>query len=232
MPFAVIASLVATVIAAAPSAQAATVTSQVVTVKATNYTTTYAVLEAWQRQSDGRFRRVAGPWTARLGYTGLSAPGTRVEGDGSTPAGRFRVRPGFGIAVNPGTRMPYVKIDNLDWWVGDPKSPYYNRRHRCLPGTCPFDERRSEHMIDYPVQYKYGAVIKYNWSPVVPGAGSGIFLHVNGSGATAGCVSVSESRMTWLLRWMRPATTTSYDPLISIGVGSAAYRPIPDRYVP
>jgi hypothetical protein len=33
--------------------------------------------------------------------------------------------------------------------------------------------------------------------------------------------------MVWILRWLRPAA----NPIISIGVGSAAYSPIPKRYV-
>jgi hypothetical protein len=32
--------------------------------------------------------------------------------------------------------------------------------------------------------------------------------------------------MIWLLRWMKAAQT----PIISIGVGTAAYSPIPNRY--
>ena len=35
--------------------------------------------------------------------------------------------------------------------------------------------------------------------------GGGIFLHVNGDGATAGCVSVSRPMMARLLRWLDPA---------------------------
>ncbi|SCD94018.1 hypothetical protein GA0115246_108276 [Streptomyces sp. SolWspMP-sol7th] len=36
------------------------------------------------------------------------------------------------------------------------------------------------------------------------GRGAGIFLHVNGKGATAGCVSVPAATMRTLLRWARP----------------------------
>jgi L,D-peptidoglycan transpeptidase YkuD (ErfK/YbiS/YcfS/YnhG family) len=36
------------------------------------------------------------------------------------------------------------------------------------------------------------------------GRGSAIFLHVNGKGSTAGCVSVSQPNMISLLRWLDP----------------------------
>ena len=213
---------------APPSAAAAT-TTYVITVKARSYSTTYATLEAWQRTSSGAYRRVAGPWTARGGSRGLAAPAAKREGDGQTPSGRFRISPAFGLAADPGTAMPYFRVDGRDWWVSDTRSRYYNRHHRCRPGSCPFNERVSEQLADYPTQYRYAAFIRYNHDPVVRGRGSAIFLHANGRGATAGCVSVSASRMRWLLRWMKPRTSSTYNPLISIGVGSRAYEPIPVR---
>ncbi|HZI97707.1 MAG TPA: L,D-transpeptidase family protein, partial [Actinomycetales bacterium] len=39
----------------------------------------------------------------------------------------------------------------------------------------------------------------------VPGRGAAIFLHVNGSGATAGCVSIPEADLERVLRWLDPA---------------------------
>lgn len=39
----------------------------------------------------------------------------------------------------------------------------------------------------------------------MPGRGAGIFLHVNGQGATAGCVSVQRATMDRITGWTRPA---------------------------
>ena len=214
---------------AAPAGASTVATTQVITVRASSYTTTYAVLEAWQRTASGSYRRVAGPWTARVGWAGLAAPGRKREGDGQTPSGSFRITQAFGTAADPGTRLPYFRVDARDWWNEDRYSPTYNQHRRCARGSCPFREAVSEHLADYPTQYRYTAFIRYNTSPAVPGRGSGIFLHASGAGSTAGCVSVSASRMAWLLRWMRPAGATSYAPLISIGVGAAAYAAIPHR---
>src|SRR3954466_10722958 len=63
---------------------AASRSAQIVTVRASTSRTTYALLEVWRRQADGRYRRVAGPWQARVGYSGV---GRAVEGSGRTPAG-------------------------------------------------------------------------------------------------------------------------------------------------
>jgi hypothetical protein len=37
------------------------------------------------------------------------------------------------------------------------------------------------------------------------GRGSAIFLHVNGAGSTAGCVSVTRPHLIGILRWLNPA---------------------------
>jgi L,D-peptidoglycan transpeptidase YkuD (ErfK/YbiS/YcfS/YnhG family) len=71
-------------------------------------------------------------------------------------------------------------------------------------------------MFDEP-SYYYGAVIDYNTDPVVssPPMGSAIFLHVSTGGSTAGCVSLPESELLEVLRWLDPAQ----QPQIQMGVG-------------
>ena len=41
-----------------------------------------------------------------------------------------------------------------------------------------------------PTAYRHLAVIAYNTNPIVPGRGSGIFLHVSPGHPTIGCVSL------------------------------------------
>src|SRR4051794_39277010 len=60
----------------------------------------------------------------------------------------------------------------------------------------------SERLARYNPEYNYSAGIDFNRPNPVPYRGAGIFLHVNGDGATGGCVSVSQARMKWLLRWL------------------------------
>jgi L,D-peptidoglycan transpeptidase YkuD (ErfK/YbiS/YcfS/YnhG family) len=63
------------------------------------------------------------------------------------------------------------------------------------------------------VQYAKALVIDFNRWPAAPGRGAGIFLHVNGRGATAGCVSVPRATMDRIMGWIRPGA----HPRIAIG---------------
>lgn len=162
---------------------------------------------AWRH---GHWRRVAGPWAARLGYNGLAPRGTKREGDGRTPSGTFPLTFAFGVDRNPGTRMRWRHAATYDVWDDDPASPRYNlwtdrRRHSAGRDPEPLHVRPA---------YEDAVVIGYNRARR-PGRGSAIFLHVNHTGATSGCVSVSRSRVIRLLRWLRPRL----HPRIRIGVG-------------
>lgn len=50
--------------------------------------------------------------------------------------------------------------------------------------------------------------------------GGGMFLHVNGPGSTAGCVSLTYADMKVVLRWLDPTTT----PRVVMGPTSAISR--------
>jgi L,D-peptidoglycan transpeptidase YkuD (ErfK/YbiS/YcfS/YnhG family) len=183
---------------------------QLVTVSAARGVTS-ASLQLWQRR-DGCWRHVAGPWTARLGRSGLSA--AKREGDGATPTGTFRIASTvYGIAPNPGVRGGYHRLVCGDWWDEDPSSPSYNTFRHVSCGARPPFGGQSEALWRISPQYRYFAVIDYNARPIVPGRGSAIFLHV-AVGSTAGCVSLQEGRLVRLLRWLRP----SERPLIRIGI--------------
>jgi L,D-peptidoglycan transpeptidase YkuD (ErfK/YbiS/YcfS/YnhG family) len=198
---------------------------QVITVRAAAASSTTAVLEAWQRTAAGSYKRVYGPVTAHIGAQGI---GAASETTSRTPAGQFTLTEAFGIAANPGTTLPYRKVDGSDWWVSDVRSRLYNTHQRCAPAHCPFNERVSERLAAAGPVYASAAVIDYNRRPVVAGAGSAFFLHVTNGRPTAGCVAVPAANLVWLLRWLRPAN----HPIISMGVGWRAYVPIPSRWIP
>jgi L,D-peptidoglycan transpeptidase YkuD (ErfK/YbiS/YcfS/YnhG family) len=181
-----------------------------------------ATLEAWERQPSGAYRRVYGPVGAFIGAQGI---GTASETTSRTPAGQFTLTQAFGINRNPGTALPYRVVDSNDWWVSDVRSPLYNRYARCAPATCPFNTRVSERLGTAGPVYGSFAVIDYNRGPVVRGAGSAFFLHVSNGRPTAGCVAIPAANLVALLRWLAP----TQHPIISLGVGTAAYAPIPVR---
>jgi L,D-peptidoglycan transpeptidase YkuD (ErfK/YbiS/YcfS/YnhG family) len=75
-------------------------------------------------------------------------------------------------------------------------------------------------MWENPRAYPYLAVVEFNMRPVVPGRGSGIFLHAATGRATNGCVSIERSRLRHVLRWLRPASR----PHIAIGTRAGLRR--------
>ena len=184
---------------------------QLLTVEATVARTTYATLRTWRR--DGTcWVAGAGPYSARLGRNGLSS--NRREGDGTTPTGTYRIgRTMYGNEANPGVRFAYRRLRCGDWWNEDSSSPTYNTfQHVRCDAKPPFGEA-SEGMWQQPRVYPFLAVIEYNTRPVVPGGGSGIFLHAQTGGPTIGCISLRKDQLRNVLRWLRPGDA----PVIAIG---------------
>jgi L,D-peptidoglycan transpeptidase YkuD (ErfK/YbiS/YcfS/YnhG family) len=152
-------------------------------------------------RATGIWHSVLGPITAHIGRNGFSA--AHHEGDGTTPTGIFTLSQMFGRNQDPGVRFPYRQIGPQDWWVSDATSPYYNTWQVGPPSG--WNPAAGEHLSDsnYAVAYRYATVIDYNRSPVVPGNGSAIFLHV-GSKPTSGCVDIAESDLVSVMRWLDP----------------------------
>ena len=152
--------------------------------------------------------RVLGPWHARVGYRGLSAQ--HREGDGTTPLGTFAIGPTlYGLGRDPGGTLGYHRLVCGDWWDEDARSPTYNRFRHVRCGTSPPFGGGSEALWRATVAYQLFAVVQYNTAPVVPGRGSGIFLHVDTGHATNGCVSVARPLLRRLLARLRPGATIS-----------------------
>jgi L,D-peptidoglycan transpeptidase YkuD (ErfK/YbiS/YcfS/YnhG family) len=189
--------------------------TQLVTVVSARGRSTTGLLRLW-RKSGECWLAVDGPWTAHLGRNGVSE--TKREGDKTTPAGAFEIQPVmYGVGANPGVRYRYHRVVCGDWWVEDIRSPFYNRFHHVRCGTKPPFRITSEDMSRSPISYRYLAVVDYNTHPIVPGRGSGIFLHVSASGGpTLGCVSLSRAQLVTVLRWLDPAASPE------IVIGTAA----------
>jgi L,D-peptidoglycan transpeptidase YkuD (ErfK/YbiS/YcfS/YnhG family) len=185
--------------------------TQLVTVASLRPRSQSGAMRVWAKRGVC-WERVAGPWPAWLGIRGISEH--KREGDRTTPSGTFGIqRVMYGVGPNPGVRYRYHRVVCGDWWVEDPRSPYYNRFRHVRCGTKPPFRTTSEDMSRSPTSYRHLAVIDYNTHPIVPGRGSGIFLHVSHGNPTLGCISVALPQLVWLLRWFDPAE----QPLIVIG---------------
>ncbi len=190
-------------------------TTQVVTVKHTS----------GHRARVTFWRLVEGEWEARMrtddgriGYGGLVAGDRRVQGTGTTPLGTYGLLSVFGThPPRDAGALDYRRIRRGDYWVQDNASPHYNRYRNKSEGGFRWwlpasDDNASERLTDYRRQYEWSIVIGFNVEQVRH-RGSGIFLHVNGRGATAGCVSAPRPFIRALVRRLDPAAA----PVIAVG---------------
>jgi L,D-peptidoglycan transpeptidase YkuD (ErfK/YbiS/YcfS/YnhG family) len=198
---------------------------QIVVVTGRSATSSYATLRTYQRGADGAWTATFPAMAARTGWHGWAVANKRVQGTGTSPQGTFRITTAFGLAKNPGTKLPYRHADGNDYWVGDQRDPRtYNLVQPWASAKRTWRiSANAERLADYPTQYAHAAVIDFNrpaaasvsWSsrysewvtskPVNVKLGSAIFLHVNGKGSTAGCVSLSRADLVKVLRWLDPA---------------------------
>ena len=145
----------------------------------------------------GRLTRCA------LGPSGVIPAGAKREGDGATPAGlwplrRVLWRPDRG--GEPTTRLPHAPLTEHDGWCDAPDDPAYNQPVR-LPYAASAESLWREDRV-----YDLIVVLGYNDDPVVPGAGSAIFLHLAKPdyASTQGCVALAPTDLLHLLSLARP----------------------------
>lgn len=190
-------------------------TTQVVTVNHTGGH--HARVSFWTHDGDRWVRRMQAH-DGRIGYGGLVRGTARRQGTGTTPLGTYDLPWAFGqVPEKAGWELRYRKVRAGDYWVQDNASDFYNRyRNKSrggfrwwLPSS---DPNASERLKDYRTQYEWSIVMDYNPNQVRH-RGSGIFLHVNGSGATAGCVSAPRRFIRALMFRLDP----DRDPVIAIG---------------
>jgi L,D-peptidoglycan transpeptidase YkuD (ErfK/YbiS/YcfS/YnhG family) len=189
-------------------------TKQVITVNRTR--SWHARVTFWQRISTG-WRAVTRVRDGRIGYGGLVVGSRRKQGTGTTPLGTWRLLGSFGTHARASTwDLRYRKIRRGDYWVQDNRSRFYNRYRNKSQGGFRWWLRSgpntSERLTDYPTQYEYAVNTSFNRNQVRH-RGAGIFLHVNGRGATAGCISVPRGFMRSAMIRLDPDRV----PLIAIG---------------
>ncbi|MFK0291866.1 L,D-transpeptidase [Streptomyces sp. NPDC090442] len=187
--------------------------SQLITAVAPSTDATTGTLTWWDRR--GGTWVAAGSAPARFGANGLVEGDKRRQSTNTTPTGLYDLPYGFGIKAPPsGTSVPYRRVNQNSWWCEDSRSRAYNRWTEPLPADCRATE--SEHLADYDTQYTHALVIGFNYAKPVRDRGAGIFLHVNGRAATAGCVSAPADAVRRILAWVKPHQR----PHIAIGTTS------------
>jgi L,D-peptidoglycan transpeptidase YkuD (ErfK/YbiS/YcfS/YnhG family) len=137
-----------------------------------------------------------GEFPAAIGPAGITKD--KYEGDGATPAGRFPFRAVYfrpDRLASPVTALPVYAIQTNDGWCDAPEDPLYNRAVKL-----PYPSSAEAFWRDDGV-YDLLVVLGHNDGPVVPGAGSAIFLHIARAdfAPTQGCVAVTREVLLGLI---------------------------------
>jgi len=154
------------------------------------------VTRAPGRMSAGRLQAGAITIPCSLGRKGVIR--SKREGDGKTPAGRFRVIGGYWRQDRlrlPGGALKLEPIKAHMGWCDDPADANYNRPLRLHARA------HHEELLRADALYDVVLVLDHNQSPRVRGHGSAIFFHLtrNRNDPTAGCVAISRAQMLRLL---------------------------------
>ena len=141
------------------------------------------------------------PSVAGIGKNGIALPNQKIEGDGKSPTGFFKLGKLFSYEKQNNTLLENQQTTKDDKWIDDPNSPDYNKY---IIGKT--DAKSYENLLLKNDVYKYCLVIEYNTNPVVKGKGSAIFLHlsVKENSFTAGCVAIKEDHMKSIVNWLDP----------------------------
>ena len=193
---------------------------QLILVIASFWDSCAAHLQRFERvRLDGDWRSVGPAIAVSLGKFGLAwgrglhgevggVGPEKLEGDGCAPAGIFAITALFGYA-GPDTpfaraaKLPYLCATRDLKCIDDPASAHYNRIVDQTAIARP-DWFSCEDMLRGDQRYAVGAVAGHNCDPVMPGAGSCIFLHVwEAPGMpTAGCTAMALADMTEIAGWL------------------------------
>ena len=148
---------------------------------------------------------MAGPLvlSCALGRSGIKRD--KREGDGATPAGRFRALQAFyrpDRVRRPRTRLPLAATTARDGWCDDPSDRNYNRPVR-LPYPASHERLQREDVL-----YDVVVDLACNRGPIRKARGSAIFLHCAKPGfpPTQGCVAVEPRMIGRLLARIGPRT--------------------------
>jgi L,D-peptidoglycan transpeptidase YkuD (ErfK/YbiS/YcfS/YnhG family) len=193
---------------------------QLIVVTSSTWSSTAGSLTTYEKAGSG-WTTIRAALPVRLGRNGFSA--NHHEGDGTTPAGSFPIIGIMGGQPDPGVRFPYRQLAPGDCWISDASSSAYNQLVTLSPCESP-----NEDLFKIGAgAYRYAAITGYNTDPIVPGAGSAIFLHRHSYDAagrtlpTSGCVSMAEPDLLAVLRWLDPAK----HPRIVMGSDAWLVRP-------
>ncbi len=152
---------------------------------------------------NGLFTWKGGEFRAAIGKGGFLPAAEKREGDGASPVGvwplrRVLYRPDR--VSPPKTALPVAALEPDMGWCDDPNDPNYN-----MPVLHPY-RASAERLWREDELYDVIVVLGHNDDPVVPGAGSAIFLHCAKPGypPTEGCIALQRDDLLNVLATAQP----------------------------
>ena len=114
----------------------------------------------------------------------------KVEGDGSTPRGKFRIGTLYWRSdrvQKPNTKLFCKPIKKKMAWCNDSKSKFYNKEIKVNKKI------KFEKIYRNDYKYNYFILLKYNYTNSKKNKGSAIFIHLTKDyKKTAGCIALSK----------------------------------------
>jgi len=165
--------------------------------KQESYTAVFVALE----KKGNKWVVKQSPIEAGIGKNGFALPLQKLEGDGKSPTGIFKLGKLFSYEKQTNTLLENQQTTKDDKWIDDVNSPDYNKY---VSGST--DAKSYENLLLNNDVYKYCTVIEYNTNPVIKGKGSAIFFHLalKAASYTAGCVAIKEEYMKLMVNWLDP----------------------------
>ena len=165
--------------------------------KPENFTAVFVALE----RKENHWIVKQNPIEAGIGKKGFALPQYKIEGDGKSPTGIFKLGKLFCYEKQIHTLLENQQTTKDDKWIDDINSADYNKYINGFTNAKSF-----ENLLLKNDAYKYCMVIEYNTNPVIKGKGSAIFFHlaIKKTYFTAGCVAIKEEYMKLMVNWLDP----------------------------
>lgn len=173
---------------------------------------TTAWISMHNRDANGNWQQIM----TTPGFIGKNGLGKEREGDNKTPVGVFHFDKAFGIAANPGCKVPYTQVDENYYWSSDPNYKY--NQFVSIKDFPALNKNAAEHLIECEPEYTYVLNISYN-EQGTPAKGSAIFLQCLGINKTYthGGIAIPVDKMRVVMQNLNPDCVLIIDSLANLG---------------
>ena len=142
----------------------------------------------------------------QIGRSGIIPSYRKVEGDGSTPMGKFKILKIFYrndklkfLNLKKLYNFKVLRITKNCIWHDDPSTKKYNKYEKLTNNSKSYFSH--EYLWRNDNVYDLIIALNYNMQPIIPKKGSAIFIHCSfkDKRPTAGCISLDKKDLKFIL---------------------------------